>query len=192
MSESFFDTSPTCQTKDPSIELSRLESEEERIVAELGLLGIRYLSRRIPVQAEQVRPPDMLLADLVRQPSARVRAAVIAVLLAHPEYAVAVPAALRRLKSSERLTLQLFYTAAVLLQQEHTEHLRRFAVDQRLPDQFSMELGLPQSAPLHERLVALGRQHRQRTQAHVNWTGTYESVVQHLLRSWELEARWRQ
>jgi hypothetical protein len=86
----------------------------------------------------------------------------------------------------------LFYTAAVLLQQKHTERLRRFASDRRLPDQFSAELGLPEFAAPQERLAALGRQHRQRTQVHINWTGTYESVAQHLLRSWELEARWKQ
>ncbi len=57
---------------------------EEELVAELDLLGIRYLSRQSSYRASQVRPPEALLADLVRQPSARVRAAVIAVLLAHP------------------------------------------------------------------------------------------------------------
>jgi hypothetical protein len=164
--------------------------EEERLVAELGLLGIRYLSRRTSTQVERLRPPDVLLADLVRQPSARVRSAVIAVLLAHPEYAAAVPAALERLKPAERLTLRLFYTAAVLLQQEHTERLRAFVDGHQLPDRFSAELGLPRTTPLHEQLSALGRQHRQRTQVCVNWIGTYESVAQHLLRSWELEARW--
>jgi len=98
--------------------------EEERIVAELELLNIRYLSRTLPDTAASVRPPDILLADLIQQPSARVRAAVIAVFLAHPEYAAAVPAALERLGPTERLTLRFFYTAAVLLQQEHTERLR--------------------------------------------------------------------
>jgi hypothetical protein len=166
------------------------EGEEERIVAELGLLGIRYLSRRTSARVEGVRPPDALLADLVRQPSARVRAAVIAVLLAHPEYAAAVPVALEKLAPAERLTLQLFYTAAVLLQQEHTERLLRFVASRQIPDRFSAELGLPESASPPEQLSALGQQHKRRTHTHVNWTGTYESVAHHLLRSWELEAQW--
>jgi hypothetical protein len=62
-------------------------SQEERIVAELAFLGVRYLSRRTPDRAKSVRPPAVLLADLVRHPSARVRLSVIAVLLAHPAYA---------------------------------------------------------------------------------------------------------
>jgi hypothetical protein len=159
--------------------------EEERIVAELELLDIGYLSRVTSDGADSVRPPDALLADLVRQPSARVRSAVIAVLLAHPEYAAAVPAAMERLEPAERLTLQLFYTAAVLLQQEHAEQLRRFGIDQQLPDRFSAELDLPDASLPREQLRALGWQHRQRTQARVNWVGTYESVAQHLLRSFE-------
>lgn len=167
--------------------------EEEHLVAELELLNVRYLSRTTPERADGVRSPDVLLADLVRQPSARVRAAVIAVLLAHPEYAGAVPAALERLDLAGGLTLRLFYTAAVLLQQEHADRLRRFVADRQLPDHFSAELGLPEFASPHERLMALGRQHWQQTQARVNWIGTYESVVQHLLRSWELKgSQWNQ
>lgn len=167
-------------------------TEEERLVAELALLGIRYLSHQSPYQARQVRPPELLLVDLVRQPSARVRAAIISVLLAHPQYAGAVPAALEQLQPVESLTLQLFYTAAVLLQQEYAGQLRPFlaARQQRLPDLFSVEFGLPLEGPPRERLALLGRVHRQRTATAVNWTGTYENAVHHLLRRWELEQQW--
>lgn len=164
--------------------------EEERLVAELELLGIRYLSRHTSDRAEGVRPPDVLLADLVQQPSARVRAAVIAVLLAHPEYAEAVPGALERLRPAKQLTLRLFYTAASLLQQEYAERLRHFAVDRQLPNRFAADLGLPDVASPRERLAVLGQRHRQQTQVDVNWVGTYENVVRCLLRSWELEGQW--
>lgn len=166
--------------------------EEERIVAELELLGIRYLSRRTSDRAERVRPPDALLADLVRQPSARVRAAVIAVLLACPEYAADVPAALEQLRPAEQRTLRLFYTAAVLLQREYAEQLRLFVAERWLPDWFAADLDLPDVASPRERLSALGQRHRQQTQADVNWVGTYENVVRCLLRSWELEVQWNQ
>lgn len=173
-------------------ELSHSYKEEERLVAELELLGISYLSRHTSHRAERVRPPDVLLTDLVRQPSARVRAAVIAVLLAHPDYAEAVPAALERTEPPEHRTLQLFYTAAVLLQQEYAERLRPFVAGQRLSDRFTADLGLSDAASPRERLAALGRQHRQQTQAYVNWVGTYENVVRCLVRSWELEIQWNQ
>jgi hypothetical protein len=168
---------------------TRGDTEEERLVAELELLGIRYLSRHTSDRAECVRSPEALLADLVRQPSARVRLSVIAVLLAHPEYAQAVPAALKRLPPAAQWTLRFFYSAAVLLQQEYAERLRPFVAARRLPDRFGADLNLPVTASPRERLIALGRRHRQRTQTAVNWAGTYESAVRHLLRSWELEVQ---
>jgi len=171
-------------------ELSHSYREEESLVAELELLGIRYLSRHTSDRAERVRPPDVLLADLVRQPSARVRAAVIAVLLAHPEYAEAMPVALERLRPAERRTLRLFYTAAMLLQQEYAGRLQSFVAGQWLPDRFAVDLGLPDATSPRERLAALGRRHRQQAQSYVNWVGTYENVAHCLLRSWELEVQW--
>ncbi len=70
---------------------SEILTEEEKLVAELDLLGSRYLSRQTHYRSDKIRSPEALLADLVRQPSVRVRAAVIAVSLSHPEYAAAVP-----------------------------------------------------------------------------------------------------
>lgn len=184
--------------RDPRMQQSDLGelAEEERLVAELRLLGIRYLSRQTSLQPDKVRPPEALLADLVRQPSARVRAAVIAVLLSHPEYAEALPAALEQLGPAERLTLQSFYVAAMLLQQEHADRLRPFVTRRWrwLPDlgRVSTGWGLPANGTPCEKLAALGHEHRRRAQEKVNWTGTYEQVARQLLRQWELESRWNQ
>jgi len=168
---------------------------EEALVAELELLGVRYLSRQSSYRASRVRPPATLLADLVRQPSARVRAAVIAVLLAHPEYGNAVPIALERLPPMERLTLQSFYAAAVLLQQEYADQLRaRLETRWRpLPDlpEVTTELNLPGDGTPAERLASLGREHQRWSQAMVNWAGSYEQVARQLIRCWDMESRWK-
>ena len=166
-------------------------AEEERIVAELEQLGVTYLSRREAQSATETRPPEKLLADLSRQPSARVREAIIALLLAHPEYAAAVPVALNQLTPAEQTTLRVFYTAAVLLQQEYAEQLHPYLVArwQPLPDLFSTELGLPHRGSHRERLTRLDHTHRRLSGAAVNWAGTYENVVRHLVRRWELEYR---
>jgi len=170
-------------------------AEEERLVAELDLLGIRYLSRQTASKPANLRSPQALLADLVRQPSARVRAAVIAVFLSHPEYAKAVPSALEHLESGERLTLQLFYVAAVLLQQEYAHRLRPYMKMgwQWLPNlgHTAGEWRLPVDGTPREKLAALGREHQRRAHQMVNWVGTYEQVVRQLLRQWELESRWK-
>ena len=161
----------------------------------LELLGVRYLSRRSSYEASRVRPPETLLADLVRQPSARVRAAVIAVLLAHPEYAVAVPAALEQLPAAEQLTLQSFYAAAMFLQQEHAHRLRAFlgARWRPLPHlrEVTRQLHLPDDGTPGERLAWLGREHQRWSGTMVNWTGSYEQVVRRLMRRWDMERQWQ-
>ncbi len=166
--------------------------DEDQLVAELELLGIHYLSRLTCYQASEVRAPDTLLADMVQQPSARVRQAVIAVLLMHPDYAQAVPDALQQLPPPAQLTLHLLYTAATLLQRKCADQLRPLLARrwqwQWLPDLFSAEIDLPSSGSVDQKLVALGQRHRHLTGAVVNWTGTYQNVVQHLVPSRELRS----
>ena len=169
-------------------------SEEEKMVAELELLGIRYLSRQTSYSAKAARPPENLLADLVQQPSARVRSAVIAVLLAHPEYADAVPTALLNLSVREQWTLRLFYMAAVLMQSAFAESLRKYLAGRgkMLPPLFAEEMGVSIEGDPHQELILLGREHQRRTQMVVNWVGTYEDVTRRLLRQWEMEQQWSQ
>jgi hypothetical protein len=166
--------------------------DEEATVAELELLGIRYLSRQTRDRAVSLRPPDALIADLVRQPSARVRGALIALFLAHPRYSAAVSDALERLSPSECWDLQVLYTAAMLLQQEHTEALRPHLTTAWLwlPDLYSKEIGVPTEGTPQQRLVTLGERHRSHTRKVVNWVGTFEKVIEQFLRSRKLEAAW--
>ena len=164
---------------------------EERLVAELEQLGVRYLSRLTNEKARRVRAPHKLLADLVQQPSSRVRAALIALLLARPAYGEYVPAALKHLTPEQAQTLKLFYTAAMLLQRQYAAPLQTFlgADWHWLTDWFSAELNLPAAAP-QAQLKALSKLHQQKTGVTLNWAGTYENAARHLLRRWELEQTW--
>lgn len=172
---------------------SSVSEQEEHLVAELETVGIRYLSRQTEEQAVQARPPEQLLADLVRQPTSRVRTAVIAVLLADPAISRFVPLAVRRLNSSEANTLKLFYTAAFTLQRLYAARLQPFlgARWQWLPDLYAREFGLSPDLMPDKLLRQLGQVHCQQTGSILNWTGTYQNVAQHLLRQWELESRWK-
>lgn len=167
-------------------------TDEERLVAELELLGIHYLSRQTNYHAEFTRPPADLLASLVQQPSARVRGALIAVLLAHPEFADAMREALKHRSAQEQISLCFFYTAAMLLQQMYAETIQQqLGVRWRwLPDLFSGELNLPSDGTPQERLMRLGQLQQQRTCTFVNWAGTYQDVARRLLRQWKLEKTW--
>jgi len=168
---------------------------EERLVGELELLGVRYLSRQSTYQAKSVRSPAALLADLVRQPSPRVRAAVIAVLLSRPEYAEAVPAALECLKPDEAFTLRAFYAAAMLLQRQNADRLQSLMGHRWRPlpelSEVTEDLNLPSQATPLEGLTALAQEHQRRSQKTVNWVGSYEQVSRRLIRSWELESQWK-
>lgn len=164
---------------------------EERLVAELEQLGVRYLSRQTNRKARRVRAPHHLLADLVQQPSSRVRAALIALLLARPSYGEHAPAALKQLPPEQAQTLKLFYTAAVLLQRQYAVPLQTFLGKDYhwLTDFFSAEFNLPAVTP-KEQIKALAKLHQQRTGVTLNWAGTYENAARHLLRRWELERTW--
>ena len=170
--------------------LSRIHKEEQ-LVAELEQLGVRYLSRMTNEKASRLRTPRRLLVDLVQQPSSRVRAAVIALLLARPAYGKHVPAAVKGLAPEQALTLKLFYTAAVLLQREYAAPMQNHlgAGWLWLTDYFSAELNLPETAP-EVQLRELAKLHRQKTGVTLNWAGTYENAARHLIRRWELEQIW--
>ena len=176
-----------------SNQLSEPLRKEEQIVGELARLGVGYLSRQGNESYSHRRSPEDLLVELVRQPSSRVRTALIALFLAHPEYAAHVSDALPRLTEREALSFKFFYTAAVFLQRRYNTRLRVF-LDVRwreLPDFFSVELGVSGSTPA-VCLQALGRIHARQTGVKLNWVGTYQNAAHHLLRQWELEKIWNQ
>jgi hypothetical protein len=166
---------------------------EEQVIAELERLDVRYLSRQFESVPVELRAPQQLLADLVRQPSSRVRAALIALLLAHPEYAAHVESALGLLEKEHAQTFKFFYTAAVYLQKQFENPLRVFMGTrfQFLPDLYSAQLGVTGETPT-ARLQSLAKIHIQANGVHLNWAGTYQSAAQHLLRRWEMERQWNQ
>lgn len=168
-------------------------SKEELLVAELELLGIRYLSRQSAHQADHVRPPESLLADLIEQPSARVRLALIPLLLAHPELAAAAPRTVRKLPPAQQLLLRVLYTAAVYLQRLHADALRTHCAErwQWLPDLFSSDLGLTGGGDPRAQLTQLGRAYQDWTGSAVNWAGSYADAANRLLRQWEMERLWK-
>lgn len=164
---------------------------EEQVIAELEQLGIRYLSRQFEAKPNQPCAPHQLLAKLIQQPSSRVRAALISLLLAHPEYAVHVPTTLGLLQDNHLLHFKFFYTAAVYLQAQFESSLRAF-MDMRyqtLPDFFSKELRVEGETPL-AKLRSLAHLHSKWNGLHLNWAGTYQNAALHLLRRWEVEKQW--
>jgi len=165
---------------------------EEQLVAELGRLGVRYLSQHSPNNAQFEHTPHELMARLVCQPSSRVRSALIALLLARPDYARHVRLALKRLNQSDAQRLRFFYSAAVILQQQYAEILRAALGANwcELPDLFAGELGVSGDSPA-ARLQELGRLQAQWSGENLNWAGTYENAARQLVSRWESEQKWK-
>jgi hypothetical protein len=172
---------------------SKVYAQEDRVVAELAQLGVGYLSRQGTGEPPRTSSPDILIADLIRQPTSRVRVAVISLFLAHPEYAQYVPAALKSLPGRHAQILKIFYSAAFLLQKQYARSLRPFlgGTWKWLPDLFSQELGLADVSP-KEQLKKLAQTQTELMKAELNWAGTYNSAAHQLLRRCQMEKEWNQ
>ena len=162
-----------------------------RLVTELNRLGVHFVTGGEPEQVVPSLPSAKLLAGLTTQSEARLRLALIPLLLVHPELTTAVPEALARLSEREQLTLKLFYTAAVILQQCHAEQLQAFLGRyDPLPDRFATDLGIPTVGDCLGRLKQLGEQHQALSGLAINWVGTYRHAADRLLRQLFLEMQW--
>ena len=163
----------------------------DRLVTELNRLGVHFVTGGELEWSAPSLPPAELLAGLAAQSEARLRLALIPLLLVHSELAAAIPEALAGLSEREQLTLKLFYTAAVILQQCHAEQLRALLGRyDPLPDHFATDLGIPTVGDCLDRLKHLGEQHQALSGLAINWVGTYRHAADRLLRHLALEGQW--
>ncbi len=173
--------------------MSRPRSEQpsaDELISALNALGVHFL---IGAESppETVLPPATLFAALAEQEDARLRLAIIPLLLYRPELARAVPEALSLLAEPAQTRFKFFYTAAVLLQEEYAVPLEKLARQQvRLPDLFSRELSIPSRGRPDARLKRLGERHRAVSGVAANWIGTYHHGAKRLIRRLEWEAQW--
>ncbi len=160
------------------------------LIGALNALGVPFLAGGEAVGASPL-PPARLLAALAEQTDARLRLAIVPLLLCQPEFAHAVPAAVANLVEPARTNLKLFYTAAVLLQQEYAGQLHKLLGRREpLPDLFSKELQVPSSGSLESRLRRLGERHRDLSSLAANWVGTYRYAAERLIKRLKREAQW--
>ncbi len=129
------------------------------LVGALDALDVPFLAGGAPIA--QLSPIE-LLQGLAGAPEARLRSAIIPLVLRHPEFSTDARAADEALSDLARITCECFYTAAVLLQRKYRDRLVRvFGAQTSLPDWFSAALGITLSTDGDASLRALGeRQHR--------------------------------
>lgn len=144
----------------------------EQLTGALNLLGVRFIMGESSGDKTLYKQPALLLAALAQSNEARLRLAIIPLLLEHPEFSAYARAAADLLEPPARLTLQCYYTAAFCLQ-------RSLSVPGKpLPNLFSGELDLRFGDDPEENLRTLAKRHRELSGASVHWLGTYQHAAQ--------------
>lgn len=161
---------------------------DDEMVGALGALDVPFLMNGVQDEIALAVTPVELLQGLTLSPDARVRSAIIPLLLRHPEIADAARVAASRLEGQAQSTLELFYTAALLLQKKYAERLDRlFGAQENLPDLFSRTLEIELSDDTQESLARVGERSAELSGLNLNWTGGYE----HAARTWLEYLEWR-
>lgn len=167
------------------------DSELPVLNDELARLGVRFVRTGARPAASRPLTPYDLLMGLACSDEPRLRLSLIPLLLTRPDYAVHVPEAGRRLSVLPRVTLISYYTATRLLQRKYRLQLAELGYSpEPLPDLYSQELRLPVDRPADEQLRHLAERQASLSGRHLNWHGTYEHAMRHLLRLAEQEAAW--
>jgi hypothetical protein len=160
----------------------------DELASALHTLGVDFILGEASAEETYHQRPAVLITALAESKDARLRLALIPLFLDHPEFTAYVQKAAQSLASEARLTLQCYYTAAVLQQQKYSARLKMLIGEkQLLPDLFSQDLGLATTGDPDQRLQLLARRHRALTGAEVNWLGTYQHAVQVWLRGLEVQ-----
>lgn len=163
----------------------------DELVGALDALDVPFLRGGVQDDAARALTPARLMEGLVQSPEARVRSALIPLLLRHPEFAEGARLAASRLSGQAHYTLACLYTAAVLLQREYAERLSvLLGVQRSLPDLFSKFLGIELSEDSNASLQRLGRRHGQLIGPDLNWIATYKHAADRLVRHLENRERW--
>ena len=170
---------------------------EARRMGRQGDLAARLAGFGLPVLVHDhpQEPGDLrdLLRDLACSRDPRIRAALIALWLARPDTAQAVPAVLRQIEAAAPRTarrLRWSYQAAVYLQREWRHTIPLFTGEPcraELPDLFGAELGLPGPDDLHGRAGLMELADLERAadpRAPYDPGATYESAVELLRAAW--------
>ena len=161
------------------------------LLGELNRIGIHLvISNDYSYPAAQIAPEE-LLGGLASQNDARLRFALIAVLLQIPEYTQYTSKVLDILDEYHCIIFKLYYTASHCLQLLYMNQLHRVLGDfQFLPDKYSQELQIPQAGTIKDQLHQLAKRHQEISGLSLNWYGTYNHAAQRVIARLEVEEVW--
>jgi hypothetical protein len=164
--------------------------DEETLVGQLSIRGVRHLRVRTEHSVEATLSDETLIAALASHPEPRLREALIALFLLHPEYAPIVG----RLSTSRTppadLVLRHLYTASVYLQRLWRGTLGLYMGHfQLLPDYFGrLYFGLPEPQEDFGEAGLRALAERFNAETGEDWLSVYEGVMHLVLEQLRLEA----
>ena len=164
------------------------EFSEDQLVVELWARDVRFLMESQSTSTPLLTPAS-LMASLAQSANARVRFALIPLLLRHPEFSAEVNNADELLsKQTNQYVLRFYYTAAVFLQRKYQHQLSRLlGKHSQLPDLFSNILGVSPEKDPDLALEQLAKQHQVFSGQFINWLGTYKHAAEVWLKQMELQ-----
>lgn len=168
-------------------------ANEKQIAATLQALGVKFVHGEPAGEAPLPIQPARLIAALALSQEARLRLALIPLLLQYPQWAEMVPSVAQQLSPAARLTLHCYYTAALWLGEKYRPRLESLLGKQMpLPDYFSAVLGIEKTPDPDENLRRLASRQRVLSGAQVNWLGTYHHALKVWIKGLEIQPSERQ
>ena len=136
--------------------------------------------------------PLHLIIALAESEEARLRLSLIPLFLRHPEYSNHVRDAARAASPNACLLLQIYYSAAVWLQQKYDKRLAALIGEKPiLPDLFSIELMVAVEQNPDKNLQALAVRHKEISKKNINWLGTYKHGAERYIIHLERQKIWQ-
>lgn len=154
-------------------------------------LDVAFVRSGVEEAAVDLPEPASLLTALADSDEARLRSALIPLLLRYPEYAQHAEAAAHEIAGSTRLAFMFYYSAACFLQRKYRSRLAVLVDDaDPIPDFFSGCLGLPLASDPNTALRLLANRHRILSGKPINWLGTYEHAANRWMTHMERRQAW--
>jgi hypothetical protein len=163
----------------------------ELLIDKMSRIGIRFLADEGNSESTDSLSSTELLAGLAAQTDARLRLALIAVLLQRSDLAQDAHQALAQMDERTTLTFKLYYTAAHYLQKVYANELKDvLGTYELLPDYYSKELKIERCNSVIEQLKQLAERQKEITGLPLNWYGTYNYAAQRVIIRLKRERSW--
>jgi hypothetical protein len=166
-------------------------TEPTQLIDNMNRIGVHFLVDESYSESTNPLSPAELMAGLVVQSDARLRLALVAVLLQHSDYAKDAHQALALMDKPHKLIFKLYYTAAYYLQNVYANQLQDVLNPyDGLPDYYSEELKIEKNNSATDQLKQLAERHKEITGLPLNWYGTYNSAAQRVITRLKKERAW--